>query len=103
MKQIQKFTIPYAAELTVEVPQGLSLLTASDNDEGDISVYYVDQNISDDMVTLSFYVLGEGMDVADNFPGQFFKEVTAEDGAVWFVFFKQDAKKRKPIVAKVAE
>ena len=40
-------------------------------------------------------------EVADNFPGQFFKRVKMSDGSARFLFFKQDVKKRDPIVANI--
>lgn len=101
MKTIELFTVPDAPECSVVLPQGLTLLDAECGFDDEIQVYYIDQNISDDTVTLTWYALGLGMEVADNFPGTYFKQVTMPDGSARFLFFKQDAKKRAPIVARL--
>lgn len=104
MQSIASFTLPDVAECTVELPQGLALIDASvwfaPNDDK-IKVFYMDSRSSDEMVTLTWYALSPGLEVADNFPGKFFKRVTMSDGHSRFLFFKQDAKKREPIVAQV--
>ena len=100
MKTLQYFHIPDAPESTVEVPIGISLIYA-DVIAGEIAIWFLD-SYSDDSVTLTFYILAEGDEIADNFPGQYFKRVEIDDRDR-FIFFKQNAKKRAPIVAKVAE
>ena len=101
MQSIENFILPDAPESTVELPQGLTLISAATDPDENIRVYYMDSRSSDELVTLSWYVLGESIEVADNFPGKFFKAVEMGDGYPRFLFFKQNAKKRDPIVAKV--
>jgi len=107
MKTIEFFRIPNVPECTVILPQGLSLIDADvetdDKTDDEINIYYMDDRASDQTVVLTWYVLTLGMEVADNFPGVFFKRVTMSDGFVRFLFFKQDAKKRPPIVAVVKD
>lgn len=102
MKTIQSFVIPDVPECMVELPQGLGLMGAAYNSADDvIEVFYMDDTVSEETVTLTWYVLGVGMEVADNFPGKFFARVDVAERGYRFLFFKQDAKKRDPIVAKV--
>lgn len=100
MQSIQCFTIPDAPECTVVLPQGLQLIGAREVD-GDIVVYYMDPKDSDGTVTLTWYALALGMEVPDAFPGKYFARVDMGDNSERFLFFKQDAKKREPIVAQV--
>lgn len=100
MQTIEMFTVPDVPECTVELPQGLRLMDARVVDD-EIVVYYMDQRASDEGVTLTWYVFGLGMEVPDAFPASLYKSVEMSDGSIRFLFFKQDAKKREPIVAKV--
>jgi hypothetical protein len=99
MKTLQFFSLPDAPESTVELPLNVGILDAV-AEGGNIHIFIVDDESTDDHVTLTFYVLGELDEIADNFPGKFFKRVEVE-GEHKFIFFKQNAKKREPIVAQV--
>lgn len=103
MKILEFFHIPDAPESTVELPQGLALIDAKVDAQDEIRIYFVDDQISDDKVTITFYVLGLESEVADNFPGRYFKRLETSDGRDRFIYFKQNAKKREPIVAKVPD
>lgn len=104
MQTIEKFVIPDVPECTVELPQGLALIDADiDYATEEMVVYYMDQRASDETVTLTWYVLGIGMEVPDAFPGKYFSSVVMSDGGRRFLFFKQNAKKREPIVAHVPD
>lgn len=100
MKSIEQFTIPDAPECTVELPLGLVLFDARQTDDG-ITLYYMDAKVTDEVRTVTWYVLGLGTEVADNFPGTYFKHITMRNGFDRFLFYKQNPKKREPIVAKV--
>ena len=100
MQTIECFTVPDVPECTVVLPQALKLIGARQVDD-EIVVYYMDQNASDETITLTWYVLGLGMEVPDAFPGQYFNRVEMSDGFSRFLFFKQNAAKREPIVAQV--
>lgn len=109
MQTIELFNVPDVPECTVELPEGMTLIDADVelgngvDIEDEIRVYYMDQRASDKLITLSWYVLGIGMEVPDAFPGRFFKRVRMSDGSARFLFFKADAKKRDPIVVKVPD
>lgn len=101
MQAIEFFKIPDVPECTVEVPQGLKLIDCTVGSDDDIYVYYMDPRASDETVTLTWYVFGLAVNVPDAFAGTFYKRVEMSDGSQRFIFFKQNTKKRKPIVAKV--
>ena len=109
MQSIEYFELPDVPECTVELPQGLKLIDAAtevgiDLETDDvIRVYYMDTGVDLPPVTLTWYVLGLGMEVPDAFPGQFFKRVEMADGSGRFLFFKMNSTKRDPIVAKVPD
>lgn len=100
MYTVTVFPIPDAPECTVDLPLGVSLLDASVHN-GDIMIHYTDPDgFGNDTQELTFYVINEGQNVADNFPGKFFKRVEVDD-ADKYIFFKQGKTKREPIVAKL--
>ena len=107
MQTIERFILPDVPECTVELPQGLKLIDAATEvgidleTDDEIRVYYMDTGVDLPPITLTWYVLGLGMEVPDAFPGQFFKRVEMSDGSLRFLFFKMNPTKRDPIVAKV--
>ena len=101
MQTIEFFIVPDVPECTVELPQGLKLMDARVDVDDQIVVYYMDQRASDEGVTITWYVMGVNSEIPDAFPASLYKSVEMSDGSIRFLFFKQDAKKREPIVAKV--
>lgn len=106
MQSIELFVVPDEPESNVSLPVGVKLIDAHTNyleDSDEISVYYMDPGESDETLNITFYVLFDGAEVGDTFPGSYFKKVRMSDGTLRFIFFKIDRKKRAPIVVEVPD
>lgn len=101
MLSIETFKFPVVpGEIKVSLPARSSLFDAweTPGESGNISVaYFADQDAAD-TVEVTLYCFHKGEEIADNFPGKFFKAIQFDSGAVTFLFFRTPYTKREPII-----
>ncbi len=110
MQTIETFKLPVVpGEIKIELPARSQLFDAWETHEsgpggagfdGTITVAYLFDAAAENTQEVTFYIMDKGDELADNFPGLFFKTIHFQSNAVQFLFFRTPYTKRKPIVVE---